>query len=160
MRYRAVVISPCYLYTLGLAMELGHRRFSVSVPTRRPEELDEEILYFLPEEEIRPEERDRDNVVALDAKEGEGLYYGASHTVVSDFLDVAVERFTKEDNRVFLTEREEVILEGILEGKSNREIAEGLFLSEKTIKNNITGLYSKLEVKNRQEVFSKFSHFF
>lgn len=75
-------------------------------------------------------------------------------------MDQVVKNFTKEEDSVFLNEREEAILERILAGKSNREIAADLFLSEKTIKNNITGLYTKLEVKNRQEVFSKFSHFF
>lgn len=158
MKYRAVVVSPCYLYTLGLAMELGQRQFSVSVPKERPEVLDPEILYFLPEEEISSEEEDLDNIVALDSDRG--LSYGMNHLDVGVFLDEVIEGFTKESSRVFLTDREEEILKGILDGKSNRDIAADLFLSEKTIKNNITGLYSKLQVKNRQEVFSKFSHFF
>lgn len=48
--------------------------------------------------------------------------------------------------------REKEILIGILEHKTNYQIAKKLYLSEKTIKNNITVLYKKLEVKNREEL--------
>ena len=39
----------------------------------------------------------------------------------------------------------------IAEGKTNRQIAETMFLSEKTIKNYITALFAKLKMNSRTE---------
>lgn len=48
-----------------------------------------------------------------------------------------------------LSSREYEILEFISLGYSNIEIAKALFISEKTVKNHITNIYSKIEVDNR-----------
>lgn len=48
-----------------------------------------------------------------------------------------------------LTEQEERILYHIAEGKTNREIAAELFLSEKTVRNYVSNILSKLELHNR-----------
>lgn len=48
-----------------------------------------------------------------------------------------------------LTERERQILELIAEGKSNNEIGQELFLTEKTIKHYVTNILQKLHVSNR-----------
>ena len=50
-----------------------------------------------------------------------------------------------------LTEKEKLILERIVEGKSNREIANDLSLSENTIKVELRFIFSKLGVKNRTQ---------
>jgi DNA-binding NarL/FixJ family response regulator len=50
-----------------------------------------------------------------------------------------------------LTTREIEILDLIAEGKSNAEIAEALAVEEKTVKNHITRLYSKLNISSRYE---------
>ena len=50
-----------------------------------------------------------------------------------------------------LTVREEQILEQVATGASNKEIAEKLFLSEKTIKHYMTNILQKLQVRNRVE---------
>lgn len=55
-----------------------------------------------------------------------------------------------------LSGREKEILDLILEGKSNLDIADRLFVSEHTIKNTITGIYVKLGVANRKELFHRF----
>ncbi|MEG0307714.1 MAG: response regulator transcription factor [Clostridium sp.] len=44
------------------------------------------------------------------------------------------------------------IIEGIAKGLSNKEIAEEMFLSEGTIKNNITNILSKLELRDRTQI--------
>ncbi len=50
-----------------------------------------------------------------------------------------------------LSPQERRVLDLIAEGKSNRTIADELFLSEKTIKNNVTRLLAKLNMSNRTE---------
>lgn len=50
-----------------------------------------------------------------------------------------------------LTDREREILERVAAGLSNKEIAQQLFLSEKTIKHYMTNILQKLQVRNRVE---------
>lgn len=50
-----------------------------------------------------------------------------------------------------LTGKEKLILERIVEGKSNKEIAKDLSVSENTIKVEMRFLFSKLGVKNRTQ---------
>lgn len=50
-----------------------------------------------------------------------------------------------------LTEREQQILEGVAAGKSNKEIGQQLYLSEKTVKHYMTNILQKLQVRNRVE---------
>lgn len=50
-----------------------------------------------------------------------------------------------------LTERERHILEGIADGLTNRQIAEELFLAEKTVKNYVSSLLAKLGVERRTQ---------
>lgn len=51
-----------------------------------------------------------------------------------------------------LSAREEQIVRHLLKGSTNREIATGLDISEKTVKHYMTVLMQKLEVRNRVEV--------
>ena len=53
-----------------------------------------------------------------------------------------------------LTTREKEILSLIAVGKGNREIAENLNIEEKTVKNHINNIYSKLQIKSRYEAIS------
>lgn len=50
-----------------------------------------------------------------------------------------------------ITPREYEVLQFILEGLSNKEIAEKLFLSESTIKTHVSNLLSKLNAKSRTQ---------
>jgi DNA-binding NarL/FixJ family response regulator len=50
-----------------------------------------------------------------------------------------------------LTQREEEILKLIAAGKDNRDIATALKIEEKTVKNHINNIYSKIGVNNRTE---------
>lgn len=54
-----------------------------------------------------------------------------------------------------LTSREEEILDALVLGLSNKEIAEKLFLSVNTIKTHILSLYTKLDVNNRTQAAVK-----
>lgn len=53
--------------------------------------------------------------------------------------------------RVPLTEREHQVLECIVDGLSNHEIADKIFLSENTVKKHIKNIMWKLKCKNRVE---------
>lgn len=48
-----------------------------------------------------------------------------------------------------LTERERAILELIAEGRTNREIADHLYLAEKTVKNYVSNLLMKMDMRHR-----------
>jgi len=56
-----------------------------------------------------------------------------------------------------LTEREAQVLKCISDGLSNRDISAKLFLSEGTVKNYISNIYSKLNVHNRATAMKKAS---
>lgn len=77
---------------------------------------------------------------------------------VLDFLSTDVTKPFPPPNKAFpwqlideLTHREIEILDLIARGLSNKQIAESLFLSEKTVRNHVTNIYSKLQVSSRAE---------
>ncbi len=51
-----------------------------------------------------------------------------------------------------LTKRELAVVEELMNGKSNREIAEALFVSIHTVKSQMQTIFSKFDVKNRTEL--------
>ncbi|MBG9447418.1 response regulator [Cytobacillus firmus] len=56
-----------------------------------------------------------------------------------------------ESNENTLTEREKEILFELVKGLSNKEIAEALFISDKTVKIHINKIFKKLNVKSRSQ---------
>jgi DNA-binding NarL/FixJ family response regulator len=63
-----------------------------------------------------------------------------------------VRRGPEEDQRLAsLTAQERRILDLIAEGRTNRQIAEALYLAEKTVKNYVSNLLSKLGMQRRTE---------
>ncbi|MCP1145891.1 response regulator [Lysinibacillus endophyticus] len=50
-----------------------------------------------------------------------------------------------------LTPREQDVLAELTKGKSNREIAASLFVTEKTVKTHISNIFTKLEVQDRTQ---------
>jgi DNA-binding NarL/FixJ family response regulator len=54
-----------------------------------------------------------------------------------------------------LSERELEILRLIAQGESNREIAGKLFLAEGTVKNHVTNILGKLDVRDRTQAAIK-----
>jgi DNA-binding CsgD family transcriptional regulator len=53
-----------------------------------------------------------------------------------------------------ISSREEEIIELLVLGRTNREIAEKLFISNNTVKTHIKNVYGKLDVSNRVQLFS------
>ena len=56
-----------------------------------------------------------------------------------------------EDELAVLTDQERRILELIAEGLTNRQIGERMFLAEKTVKNYVSNMFSKLGMSRRTE---------
>lgn len=57
---------------------------------------------------------------------------------------------------IALTEREREIIKLVAQGLTNRDIAERLFLSEKTVRNYVSNILSKLDLKNRTQLAAYF----
>ncbi len=55
----------------------------------------------------------------------------------------------KEDLR--LTRREKDVLQLLVRGNTNKEMADIMFISEKTVKNHLTSIFKKLSVKDRTQ---------
>jgi len=56
-----------------------------------------------------------------------------------------------------LTKQEQNILSLLLEEKSNKEIADALFVSLSTVKTHVNNIYKKLNVSSRDEIKSLFN---
>jgi DNA-binding NarL/FixJ family response regulator len=56
------------------------------------------------------------------------------------------------ENRFGLSKREVEVLTLVAKGKSNKEIANTLFVTENTIKAHMSSILEKLHLRNRQQV--------
>ena len=63
----------------------------------------------------------------------------------------------KTDLRSSLTKQEQNILQLLLEDKSNKEIADALFVSLSTVKTHVNNVFRKLKVQNREEIKNLFN---
>jgi len=52
---------------------------------------------------------------------------------------------------ITLTQREKDIMKAIIDGRSNKEISDALFISIETVKSHVKSIYQKLQVRNRVE---------
>jgi DNA-binding NarL/FixJ family response regulator len=59
---------------------------------------------------------------------------------------------SKEDRDQVLTERERDVLLCLVQGMNNKEIAQSLFISDKTVKIHVSKIFKKLDVKSRSQV--------
>ena len=73
----------------------------------------------------------------------------AVHSGKSHIPQVIAERLAERVGVEDLTQRELGVLEQIVSGKSNKEIAATLFISEATVKTHVNNLLSKLGVEDR-----------
>jgi DNA-binding CsgD family transcriptional regulator len=61
-------------------------------------------------------------------------------------------RDPEDENRFGLTAREDVVARLVASGKSNREVAEELFLSTKAIEYHLGNVFAKVNVRSRHEL--------
>src|SRR5215208_1697587 len=81
---------------------------------------------------------------------GESLLDPAVTTSVLDRLRKG-KHLLKDERLARLSPQEERILTAVADGKTNREIGDELHLAEKTVKNYVSSILSKLEVARRAE---------
>jgi len=105
------------------------------------------MLTSYPDEEIRA----RDLVAALESVgRGESLLDPAvTEKVLERVRRIATGAYT--DEMAQLTAQEQRILLLVAEGKTNKEIAAEVFLSDKTVKNYVSSILSKLNLERRAQ---------
>jgi pimeloyl-ACP methyl ester carboxylesterase/DNA-binding CsgD family transcriptional regulator len=81
---------------------------------------------------------------------------------VIDFTSTAVTEFSVPPHKAVplqltdeLTNRENQVLDLVAQGFNNKQIAERLFISSKTVRNHVSNIYSKLQVANRAQAIVK-----
>ncbi|MDA8202183.1 MAG: response regulator transcription factor [Chloroflexi bacterium] len=95
--------------------------------------------------------RGRDIVAALDAVgRGEALLDPAVTELVLDRIR-GIASGGDQDGLTQLTRQERAILLGLADGKTNKEIAAELFLSDKTVKNYVSRILAKLSLQRRAQ---------
>jgi DNA-binding NarL/FixJ family response regulator len=82
-------------------------------------------------------------------KGGSYLYSAAASTLIEEYLARAEEEKSEYER---LTDREREILQLVAEGYTNREIADKLFISVKTVLRHRTSIMEKLDFHNRTEL--------
>lgn len=91
---------------------------------------------------------------ALDTVSRGGLW--APRALLSRFLDEMISRSPKRiaasSAAAALSTREREVLEWVLQGASNKHIADRLHISERTVKFHVSNLLAKFELKSRQEL--------
>lgn len=60
-------------------------------------------------------------------------------------------RNSLEEDEFDLTARERAVLAYVAQGKTNRQIADGLYIAETTVKTHLKSIFAKLDVRNRSE---------
>lgn len=73
------------------------------------------------------------------------------HPRVANRLVRELTRNEKKEDEVRLTKREKDVLTLLVKGNTNKDMADTLFISEKTVKNHLTSIFRKLGVKDRTQ---------
>ncbi|MDR1616183.1 MAG: response regulator transcription factor [Syntrophomonadaceae bacterium] len=73
------------------------------------------------------------------------------HPRVANRLVKELNRDNYNKNEIRLTKREKDVLDFLVKGNSNKDIAEAMFISEKTVKNHLTSIFRKLGVRDRTQ---------
>lgn len=85
------------------------------------------------------------------AARGEAPISGAmAAKILSEFRPAAAQPSSAEE-KPHLSDRELEVLERVAAGATNKEIAEGLFISENTVKHHLKSILAKLQMQNRAQ---------
>lgn len=86
------------------------------------------------------------------------IFLAVSFILFKRLRTIQPKEIKQEIESATLTNQEEKIAKLILEDKSNKEIADDLFISLSTVKTHIRNLYAKLNVASRRELSDKFKN--
>ncbi len=78
------------------------------------------------------------------------------HVVLATVDGAPIQEAKELPDTSMLSPREKEVLELLLQGKQRNEIATILYISENTVKKNISGIYTKMNVTSRSELFALF----
>ena len=93
---------------------------------------------------------------AIRAAAAGGMVFGASLAAqVASYFTGATARASEPEPFPELTERERDVLQLLAAGRSNDQIAAELFVSGKTVRNAVSGIYAKLHAAGRAEAIIK-----
>lgn len=73
------------------------------------------------------------------------------HPRVANRLVREINRTDSKKDEIKLTKREKDVLDLLVKGNTNKEMAQSMFISEKTVKNHLTSIFKKLNVKDRTQ---------
>ena len=94
-----------------------------------------------------------DSSVVIPPKQDENI---VSYETVKFFSSEQIDNILNNWKAVeTLSQREKEVLRFILENKKRKDIAQTLFVTESTIKKHTSGIFRKLEITNRTELFEK-----
>ncbi|MUK90811.1 response regulator [Ornithinibacillus sp. L9] len=90
---------------------------------------------------------------------GSYLHPKVTHNLVQEYRRLSKESVTRTADNVveyhrplhILTKRECEVLQLLADGKSNRAVAESLYISEKTVKNHVSNILQKMNVNDRTQ---------
>ncbi|HOV26996.1 MAG TPA: response regulator transcription factor [Pseudobacteroides sp.] len=81
------------------------------------------------------------------------IHHDVFDNVVKKVSDSEPDKPTAQNNiAIHFTDRELEVIKLIVDGKSNKEIGQELFITEGTVKNIITGILDKAELKDRTQL--------
>lgn len=106
-------------------------------------------------------EMDSDSLIEAIRVVSEGgsyLHPKVTHNLVKEYRRLASDNASDSNQRVeyqkplhLLTKRECQVLQLLADGKSNRAVAETLYISEKTVKNHVSNILQKMNVNDRTQ---------
>ncbi len=106
-------------------------------------------------------EMDSDSLIEAIRVVSEGgsyLHPKVTHNLVKEYRRLASDNASGSNQRVeyqkplhLLTKRECQVLQLLADGKSNRAVAETLYISEKTVKNHVSNILQKMNVNDRTQ---------
>lgn len=100
-----------------------------------------------------------DNKALISPNIAGALFRRLSHLAQADLSTVHAQ--SRESHFHALTKREQEVLSYVQQGRTNREIANELYIERGTVKNHVHNILKKLEVDNRHEaatVYQAFTH--
>lgn len=86
---------------------------------------------------------------------GSAMSPDVSREVLREFTGMLTRSTAPQEHREALSEKEREVLVLLCKGKSNRDIGNDLFITEKTVKSHITAILRKLGVKDRTQAVIK-----